>query len=711
MSKQKVTIVFFQLMISLMLIVLWSGCSAPSVYQKEGLELYRSGDYDKAVEHFEKAFKDKPNNNSKVLLFRAKLNSYFNHMALARSYKQTNKKEEAIKEYKIALSLFPDNKKVSEELETYIAGKKEETVPFQSSVKPPISLKVDPNEKMNVKLKNTPITKIFTTVGKSFGVNFVFDKDFRDFVYSMEVDNIGFYDILAQLCMVAGADYRILDKASVMIYPDNTFKKRTFGLRGVKVFYLVNIKAEDAKKLLMAVFRESQILIQEDTNLNSLIVRGDYASLVEVDRFLNSIDKKKSEVMLDVQILEVTKTLIQALGVNYGAGDPSTPLINGTAGTVGSDGKIVTPANVNNLKNANFFITIPTAALSFLESDDKNRLIAKPNLRGVDGEEIKFMVGDEVPVPQTQFQAGAAGGVANVPVTTYQYKNVGVEVTVTPYVHKENEVSLKIKLSINSISGYENGFPLFGKREYQSVIRLKEGETNIIGGFIRDELRGGLKGIPALARIPIIGSLFGSTNNTVKQTDLIFSITPQVIRRVEVRSEDEETIWSGSQAPAAGGGGEPVQTRSEIQSRTPQIQPPQEEQNRPSGDSIAVMPSKRRVPANTDTYFTIRVDTATPLASLAFSGSVSGPKAVVDEVKADFFGGRNVQVMKNFSGSGFDLGYTFPDDRASLSVVAQIRVKFQEKGNYTINLSGVSAATKDHKTVNLSPLIAEVEVF
>jgi general secretion pathway protein D len=257
-----------------------------------------------------------------------------------------------------------------------------------------------------------------------------------------------------------------------------------------------------------------------------LIIKADYITLIEIEKFLGTVDKQKSEVVLDIEILEVTKNLINSIGLSFG-GDASSPLSTISAGVVGADGTIKSTVNFDNLKNTNFFLTIPTAALNFLESDDKNKIVARPNLRGIDGEDIQFMVGDRVPVPQTQFQAGAAGGFNNIPVTTYQYQDVGVQVKITPYIHRNNEVTLKVKLTINSISGYEGGFPIFGKREVENIIRLKEGETNIIGGFIRDEVRGGSSGIVGLSRIPLLGKLFGASGRTLKQTDLIFSITPR----------------------------------------------------------------------------------------------------------------------------------------------------------------------------------------
>jgi len=676
------------------IVILLSGCATQSIQKNRGITLYHNGEYDDAVKHFEQAIKEKPTTELKTLLFRAKVGSYYYHLGLARKFRKAEKKDEAIKEYKIALKIFPNNKSLMQEIDFYLNPQKNQEQPFKSTITPPVTLSVDPTEKMTLNLKNTPITKIFNVMGKSYGINFIFDKDFRDFVYSIEVEDIGFYEVLNQLCMVGNAEYRILDQQSVLIYPNTTFKKRTFGLRGVKVYYLSNIKAEDAKKLLMAVFRDEQIMVQEDSNLNTLIIKAEYNTLAEIERFLSSIDKRKSEVVLDVEILEVSKNIINALGTSYGS--PDSPIATLDASPLDSSGTPTGTINLKDFSDVNFVLTVPTAALSFLESSDKNRLIAKPNLRGVDGEEIKFMVGDEVPIPQTQFQASAAGGVSNVPVTTYNYQKVGVTVKLTPYVHNENEITIKLKLEIKSITAYTNEFPTFGTRELETVIRLKEGETNIIGGFIKDEFRKGLQGVSGFSRIPIIGKLFGEEGKESKETDLVFSITPRIIHRVEVTSLDQKPIWSNMQAPAQNIG------------QGPEAHPPQSK--RPGSNSIIISPAKRRLPVNQVSYFTLRVNTSAKLASLALSGSISGGNAVIEEAKTDFFGSQKVQVLSNVSDSSFDFGYSFPPTMKTVNVVAQLKIKFTEKGNYTINLNNVTGISQDRQTVSLSGTSAEIEV-
>lgn len=688
---------------SLLALVFLCQCSIYSPQFKRGMELYKGGDYDQSVVYFEKALKEHPEKKEiKTMLFRSKLNSYYHHLALARSHRRKGRKEEAVKEYQTALAIFPNNIRVKDEFKGYVnKGKTDKGGTFVSSIKPPVVLTVDPREKINLNLRNTPVTKIFKGIGKSFGVNFIFDKDFRDFIYTIEIENIGFYDLLNQLCMIANLKYRVIDSTSVLLYPNTSIKKKNFDLRGVKVFYLRNMLAEDAKKLIMSLFRDQQIMLQEEINLNALIVKASQDTLVEIEQFIAKIDKERNEVEIDVEILEVGRNFLREIGINYGTTPPTL-----SAGTVGDgedsgDSTVNQTVDWNDLTNLKFFLTIPTVALNILETDSENKLIARPNLRGVEGEEIKFMVGEELPIPQTQFQAIAAGGVANSPVTTYQYKNVGVEVTVTPFIHANSEVTLRIKFTLKFVTSYIDSFPVLGKRELENVIRLKEGETNIIGGFIQDEVRGSLNGIPALSKLPILGLLFGANEKTIKQTDLIFSITPRIIRKLEAGKSDLEPVWTN------------LQSGNQSQSEPPQRRRDMRRPEAPASDgaSVVISPPRRRIPVNNIGYFTIRLNSNTEISTLSLGGSVSGGNAEIEEVKTDFFKGNDVRTLKDYSGIAFDVGFSFLEKPVKSSILAQLKVKFLERGNYTISLDSINAYDKNRQQLPLNTSQAEIEVY
>jgi len=240
----------------------------------------------------------------------------------------------------------------------------------------------------------------------------------------------------------------------------------------------------------------------------------------------------------------------------------------------------------------------------------------------------------------------------------------------------------------------------------ENIIRLKEGETNIIGGFIKDDVRGGISGIPGFSKLPIIGKFFGTSGKTSNKTDLVFSITPHIIRQVELEEYDKKTIWSDTEQTPSGGNGGGIQeaTRSPRGGR-------EDRPSRRSNDSIVISPAKRRSPINSAAFFTLRLNSREKLQALSIGGSISGGNAEIEEIKTNFFGKADVGILSNANGSSFDLGYTFPQEDIRVNVVAQLKVKFLEKGNYTINLGTLNATNKEQQSVSLTGTTAEIEVY
>ena len=702
------------LRLAVLLLVLFAGqaCVTTTSNMRQARQLFNAGEFDQARDLLLRATAENPNNAEiKTLLFRAQLSSYQRHLFLARGKNREGDRAGAVLEYQKALAIFPGNTELQAEFDAVANPQK--TVKAERSkptVVPPVELKIKKDEKVSLNLKNTPITNIFKSLGKSFGISFIFDKDFRDFLHSVEIENTTFKEMLKVLCMVSSSQYRVLDPTTVIVYPDIFAKKKTFDLRGIKTFYLSNIKSEDARKMIQTVFRDEQLLIQEDTNLNALVIRADYNSLVDIERFLSRIDKEKGEVEVHIEILEINRSLINKLGADFANG-----VFGFAAGGLDSEGKISSTMNVKDLGRTNFFLTIPTVAMNFLETDSHNKILAKPNMRGIDGEEISFMVGDEVPIPETQFQAIAAGGINSSPVTTYRYRNVGVEIKITPFIHQNNEVTLKTKLTINFISsGATSSFPTFGKREIENKIRLKEGETNIIGGLIRDDVRGSLNGFPALSRIPLLGKLFGNSEKNINQTDLIFSITPKIIRRTPISAQDNEAIWNGSEQPAGAAPARALESEEPGEAEPEGADAGEGEEAPPDAvDRVTIAPAQASIPVNSDAFFSLRIQTKKPLASLALNGSVSGGNGEILEIKTDALNENDVKVLKNISGNTFDMGLSFSGDSVQTlsSAFVQLKVKFTTKGKYSLEIGSVNAYDIKRNKVEIVGTSCPIDVY
>lgn len=703
--------------ILLLAVLIFSYACAPVVMKlREAHDDFNSGNYDKAASILEEEFRLHPKNAEiRSLLFRARLNSYYLHLAKAREWINRENKEEAEKEYQIALGIFPGNTRLQKEMEDALRAPAPQKKENRTFVKAPIQLKLSQTRNINLNMNNSSLLSIFKALGYNYGVNIIFDKDFRDQIHSVDIKDKGFFEILQMLCMIANSLYRVTDTNTVFVYPDQPFKKQLFDQRGIKVFYLSNIKVDDVSKILQPLFSTAGqgTQIQTDPNLNALIVRADLNTLQEMEKIIPNLDIAKSEVGIDVEIIEINRSLISKLGVDFGTSPISITAAQDSPSTEGK----VTPIQLNKLQNTNFYMTIPSVALNILESDGNNRIIAKPNLRGLDGEDISYMVGDEIPIPQTQISSIAAGGISTVPLTTYQYKNVGVEIKITPFIHHENEITLEIKLTMNflSSSGYSSQFPTLGKRELEAKIRLKEGETNIIGGFIRDDVRQSMAGIPALSKIPILGHLFGSSEKTITQTDLVFSITPHIIRRSPITEKNQLPIWLDmNQTPSSGGqGGAPVSMPPSSPMPgmpNPNDQEPGRDSSRGS-NSLLITPSRIRIPANTEAFFAVSLRAQSPVAALNFSGSVNGDAEIID-LKTDFFDS-SVKTMKNASGNSFNVGYSFTDISKGIrsGSLLQIKMKFPTKGNYVLSLEGIQSFDFRQSPLIFSPATAAIEVY
>ncbi len=193
--------------------------------------------------------------------------------------------------------------------------------------------------------------------------------------------------------------------------------------------------------------------------------------------------------------------------------------------------------------------SLPGAVLRLLETDTSTRLLANPQLRVSEGQTAQARFGDQVPVPVTTFTAIATGGLAQQPITSFEYKNVGVNIDITPRAHHDGEVSLQLKVEISAVgaAGYQ-GLPTFNSRTVNSTIRLRDGETNMLAGLILDNERRGLTGLPGIASIPFIGRLFARNKDEATQTDIVMTLTPHVIRRTEIDEADLRSFLVGGES-------------------------------------------------------------------------------------------------------------------------------------------------------------------
>jgi general secretion pathway protein D len=239
--------------------------------------------------------------------------------------------------------------------------------------------------------------------------------------------------------------------------------------------------------------------------------------------------------VVDVELLEVNRTRMLEYGLQVA-----------TAGSVGISGAVdinqtgMTLLDLRHLTQAGVFLSgLPSLYYRLMKSDTNTRVLANPQLRTSDGIAAQARFGDRVPVPTTTFAPIATGGVAQQPITAFNYENIGVNIDLTPRTHHDDDVSLQLKVEVSSISGTGyGGLPTFGNRSVTTVIRLKDGETSILGGLIRDDERTVLEGLPGISDIPVVGRLFARNRRERQVTDIILTLTPHIVRVLDLSETD-----------------------------------------------------------------------------------------------------------------------------------------------------------------------------
>jgi len=233
----------------------------------------------------------------------------------------------------------------------------------------------------------------------------------------------------------------------------------------------------------------------------------------------------------------VARTRLREYGLQLAS--PADPLtgINGTASVNRDD---LTLRDLRNLTQSDILLTnLPNLFYRLLKSDTNTRTLANPQLRTSEGMSAQARFGEKVPVPVTTFSPIATGGVNQQPITSFNYENIGVNIDITPRTHHDGAVSLSLKIAVSSISGSGFGvLPTFGNREISTVIRLKDGETNLLAGLIRDDERRVISGVPGLSDLPILGRLFAQNRRQTQETDIVLTLTPRIIRVLDITEED-----------------------------------------------------------------------------------------------------------------------------------------------------------------------------
>ena len=521
------------------------GCvSNSSKLYQAGSTSERVGRYDEAVSYYTRAVEEDRNNlYYQQALARARLRSAEAHALEGTRRVNTGDLYGAKEEFEVAITMNPNDGTLKErlaELRLTISQEEEAAklrtiaaLKQQLRARPFGGLAISPEaiQPAGFVFRDASLRDILLSLGKMAGVNVIFDSDFRDQTLSVELEDATFEEAFQSLSRITQNFYRVEGQKVVIVIPDTQAKRSEYAQQVARTFYLSSADVKETIDLLRIVLGARRIAPHTSTNALTIVDTPERVQAAET--IITTLDKNKGEVVVDIELLEVNRARLEEYGIQLtsaNSGDGINPTI--VPGSTTLDNTPYTPSNI-------FAANLPGAVLKLLRVDGDTRVLANPQLRALDGQPAEAEFGERVPVPVTTFQPIATGGVPQQPITSYQYQNIGVTIVVTPRVHHNDEISIALEVRLDNISGTGFGdLPTFGNRRVNTVLRLQDGETSLLAGLIRDDERTSLTGTPGLARIPVLGRIFAANQIEVRESDIILTLTPRIVRRTDLSIED-----------------------------------------------------------------------------------------------------------------------------------------------------------------------------
>ncbi len=425
-----------------------------------------------------------------------------------------------------------------------------------------------PISNVPITLKLTEDTKvIYDTVGKLAGINVLFDPDYTSRRIRIELNGVTLEEALQIIAMESKTFWRPVTPNTIFVASDTPAKRKDIEQSVIKTFYLANLsqptELQDVVNALRQILEISRI--QPLNSQGALVVRGTPDQIALAEKLVGDLDKAKSEVIVEVAVMQVSRDKIRNLGIspptsatvalqnniNTTTGTGTGTSTTTTTGTTGGTPNQINLNRIGNLNATDFTVTIPPASATALFSDSSVKLIQNPQIRAVDGQKASLKIGDRVPVATGSFQPGIGGvGINPLVNTQFQYLDVGVNIDITPRVHAGREVTLKVMLDISSVTSRVNiggiDQPVIGQRKIEHEIRLKEGEVNLLGGILEEQDIKSLSGIPGLAQVPLLKYLFSQTNKEHKENEIVFALIPHIVRGQELSELNQRALQVGT---------------------------------------------------------------------------------------------------------------------------------------------------------------------
>ena len=489
------------------------------------------------------------------------------------------------------------------------------------------SLKTKDSRAVTLQFRDAQTKMVFEVLARQTGLNFIFDKDVKSdgkttiFVSQVPVESA--IDLILAQNQLAK---QVLADNMVLIYPATPAKQKEYQEEIVHSFYLANAAVKDVENLLKTVLGAKTLFVDERANL--VVMRDTPEHIRMAEKLVSSIDVAEPEVILEVEVLEAAHTLLDQLGIRYPSSATFTPTpLSGATATGTAGGTTVTTGSssamhINDYLHQNrntITVSQMTAGVDFLKTTGQTNVLSSPRIRAKNKEKAKIMIGDRVPV----VTSGASAGVGNSSFATssVQYLEVGLNLDVTPTIHLDGNVQIKVGLEVSSIvkefdvatgSGGQTHVYQIGTRNATTTLELKDGETQVLAGLVTDSDQKSSSHIPGLGDMPILGRLFGSNGTNRNKSEIILSITPRIIRAQTRPTVDSTEFWYGTETQTRSA---PFGSSRSTDANSAATMPAVGGVSTMSGPSVSATPSvPRTLPQRLDSATTVAPTATDPAA-------------------------------------------------------------------------------------------------
>ncbi len=530
---------------------------------KQGLRAESRKQFDAAYEFFKKAYTLKPEEPSYATAYlRSRTFAAAHHVANGMKLRDDLKLQEALAEFQRAAEMDSTNYVAAQGVrETAAMIKKQAESGRPPALTPesplakqaaallgPIELEPSPNAPITLRMTTTADI-IYRAIGKLGGINVLFDLDYKPQKITVELNEVMVAEALKMVALESKTFWRPISPTAIFVAAEG--KRKEYESNVMKTFFLRNASTPAELQEVVGTLKGMLELnrIQVNPTRSSITVRGTPDQLVLAEKLISEADKAKAEVVIEVAVMEVGRTLLNTWGTTVPTSTSISPLPGGGAGTSGSSSSPV--VKIGSINGNNYVIPLPSATFTLLMSDSHTKVLQRPQVRALDNEKATLKIGDRIPIATGSFTPGiGAGGISPLVNTQFQYLDVGVNIDITPHVHSERNVTLKMVLEVSTVTGSTNiggiNQPTIGQRRIEHETRLEDGEVNLIGGILEDTETKSLSGYPWLTKIPILKYLFGQENRQRIEDEIVFAITPHILRAEEITDDDLRVIDVGT---------------------------------------------------------------------------------------------------------------------------------------------------------------------